>query len=127
MSATSAAQSTAVPALVCRWPSTLTCPARISARARSRDGARPLSTTSWSSRTRNVCNLERLITRVGVGRDPSPYSDSIRSFDDPAADLQQPRTVELHRCQRRCGALETFARHALREFEPIERRIRGLA
>ena len=43
---------------VCGRPSTLTWPARISARARSRDGARPRSTTSWSKRTRNFCNLE---------------------------------------------------------------------
>ena len=35
-----------VPALVTAWPSTLTCPARISACARSRDGASPRSTTS---------------------------------------------------------------------------------
>ena len=45
-------RATAVPALSTGWPSTRTCPARISARARSRDAARPRSTSSTSRRSR---------------------------------------------------------------------------
>ena len=37
------------PALKTTWPSTLTCRARINARARSRDGARPRSTSATSN------------------------------------------------------------------------------
>ena len=45
-SSTCASSATAVPALVIGLPSTVICPARMSARARSREGASPLSTAS---------------------------------------------------------------------------------
>ncbi len=48
---TRASSATGAPAFDTTWPSTDTCPARISARARSRVGARPRSTSATSRRT----------------------------------------------------------------------------
>ena len=42
--------ATGAPAFDTTWPSTVTCPARINARARSRDVTRPRSTRAMSSR-----------------------------------------------------------------------------
>src|SRR5882672_6164509 len=119
MSVTSAEESTWVPAFVCGWPSTLTCPARISARARSREGASPFSTTSWSRRTRTFCNLESTHHR---GLTPL-----VRALHDPAADLQEARVRQPGRRERRRRALEALARHPLRRVEAIESGIRRLA
>src|SRR4051812_33732130 len=47
----------AVPAFETTRPSAVTCPARINARARSRDGARPCATSSWSSRSLLLATL----------------------------------------------------------------------
>src|SRR5882762_9353479 len=117
MSVTSAEESTWVPAFVCGWPSTLTWPARISARARSREEASPFSTTSSSRRTRTFCNL----------KSPRDSDSLIRAVDDPAADLQEARVRQLGRRERRRRALEALARHPLRRVEAIERGIRRLA
>ena len=88
------------------WPSTRTLPARISARARSRDAASPRSTSSVSRRT-TVFQL--------------------RAADDPAA-----RSPAAGRRGRRCRARRSRAVDAVggqppRCVEAVERRVGRLA
>ena len=74
--------ATAVPALDDDLPSTWTWPARISARARSRDPARPRSTTSESRRTRCFTSLR---VNDPLARSPGSCASRVRAASAPRA------------------------------------------
>ena len=84
--------------------STLTWPARISARARSRDGARPRVDDAAD---RGGCLGIGLRSRVSNWIDPGAVTDrhrSIRSLDDPSADVRAGASRRGRRSQRRSRA-----------------------
>ena len=106
------------------WPSTRTWPARISARARSRDGARPRSTTQ-------VIEPDAWHGGHSECIDPGARTwrqRSIRALDDPPADAEQVRIGDARVAQRQ---LRARSRHSaampLRRVEAVERRIGRLA
>src|SRR5215203_5698419 len=88
-----------VPALAAPWPSTSTCPARISARAFSRDSTRPFSTRSVSRRC----------LRFPV--------------NDPARDVGEARVEEAGAIECLVGVTATLAGKLARPIEAEERGI----
>src|SRR5688500_16868651 len=116
----------------------------ISDRARSREGARPFSTTRVSSRDFTGSDPgsdpgseqgpeQGSEQGSEQGPDPSPrfagvapYS-SVPAGDDPSSDLEQPRVRETGVGKRRLRAGEALGSHLARPLQPVERWIRRLA
>src|SRR5688500_18916500 len=96
---------TGAPAFETTTPATRTRPARIKARARSRDAARPRATIAWSSRVASFF---------------IHFADdlfSIRSVRDPPRDRRELPAERLAR-QRRDRAFDALRRHVPRDGEP---------
>ena len=89
-SSTRASTAIGVPAFETTWPLTVTCPARISARARSREGARPRSTSSdiqTRLALRHAESPRRTPSRtVHAGWLPLTRDDSVFPRHDPVGD-----------------------------------------
>src|SRR5262245_29559920 len=101
-----AVSSTGAPALSITLPSTVTWRASISARARSRGGARPLSTISTPRRTLCLATL-------------------VASAHDPVRDRTEPAVLEPRIPEDRLGLAHTVGGHRPRRFKAEERRITG--
>src|SRR5689334_5032775 len=110
MSDTSASAATGAPAFETTSPFTRTWPARISARARSREAARPRCTTIASSLDFTMAATLSLIPAAG----------------NPGGDTGQV-PGEPHRLERTERAPHAVGRHAARGVETVERRIGRLA
>ena len=106
-----ASAATGAPAFETTWPSTVTWPARISARARSRDGASPRSTSATSSRV--LLRGHKCTDHDGSAGSPECVSIPSRSAvtvlarHDPVRDRQpsqpsvRPASVEASRARAR--------------------------
>ena len=110
-SSTRACAVTGAPAFDTTCPSTITCPARISARARSRDGASARATRTRSRRAGFSAFL--LTTSAACGRPPSPHS-------------RQPAVGEAALVERCLGSVQAVGRHRARALESEERGVRRL-
>ena len=106
----------AVPALVTTWPSTCTWAARISARARSREGARPRSTTRDD---RDGALAWRIHSRM---HDPAHSPTVIPTLDDPPADVHEARIAEVGRLEIRFRPVQACDGHRSCGVQPVQRR-----
>src|SRR5258708_4751623 len=109
-----ASAATGAPALETTWPSTETWPARISARARSRVGARPRST---SARSRRFLAGKSVLARDDPLRDRREVTGRQLRIGEGLARArcavrgERPRCVETeHRGIRRLGARRVLSR-----------------